>query len=76
MSKKLTITVADEVYEGLHRRVGRRKISKFLEHLARPYVLGPELDSAYRAMAADSDREREASEWAEGLVGDVTHETR
>ena len=30
MTKKLTITVSDEVYEGLHRRIGRRKISRFI----------------------------------------------
>src|SRR6266446_1854020 len=35
MTKKLTITVSDEVYEGLHRRVGRRKISRFINELAR-----------------------------------------
>ena len=27
----------------------------------------------YREMAADSDREREAEEWCEGLIGDASH---
>ena len=35
MIKKLTITVSDEVYRGLHRQVGRRKISRFINELAR-----------------------------------------
>jgi len=35
MTKKLTITVSDEVYRGLHKRVGRRKISRFINDLAR-----------------------------------------
>lgn len=35
MTKKLTITVSDEVYKGLHRRVGRRRISRFINDLAR-----------------------------------------
>ncbi|HVU44336.1 MAG TPA: hypothetical protein VHD86_25080 [Xanthobacteraceae bacterium] len=35
MTKKLTITVTDEVYKGLHSRVGRRKISRFINDLAR-----------------------------------------
>jgi predicted CopG family antitoxin len=35
MTKKLTITVSDEVYRGLHKRVGRRKISRFINELAR-----------------------------------------
>jgi predicted CopG family antitoxin len=28
MSKKLTITVEDDVYEGLHRVIGARRISR------------------------------------------------
>lgn len=35
MTKKLTITITDEVYKGLHRRIGRRKISRFINDLAR-----------------------------------------
>ena len=35
MTKKLTITVSDEVYKGLHQRVGRRKISRFIDDIAR-----------------------------------------
>jgi len=53
MSKKLTITVDDEVYAGLHSVVGRRRISRFLNDLARPHVLQRELIEGYRAMAAD-----------------------
>jgi len=30
------------------------------------------LVSKYREMAADTDREREAMEWSEGLIGDAT----
>ena len=39
MTKKLTIPVSDEIYEGLHRRVGRRKISRFIDDLARKHVI-------------------------------------
>lgn len=76
MSKKLTITIDDEVYEGLYRHVGKRKIGRFLENLARPHVIGGDLDAAYRAMAADEVREAEAEEWSENLVGDVADEPR
>ena len=76
MSKKLTITIDDEVYEGLYRRVGRRKISRFLESLARPHVVDADLEAAYRKMASDEDRESDATEWTEGLIGDVAHEPR
>jgi len=71
MTKKLTITVDDEVYVGLHGVIGRRRISRFLNDLARPHVTGRELAEAYRAMAADEEREREAAEWVENLTLDI-----
>jgi predicted CopG family antitoxin len=76
MRKKLTITIASEVYEGLYREIGAGRISAFIEHLVRPYVVPEALDSAYAAMAADEAREGEALEWAEGLVGDSAHDPR
>lgn len=76
MRRKLTITVEEQVYEGLHRRIGRRNISRFLNDLARPHVLPEALEEGYRAMAADEAREADASEWVEGLVGDVSDELR
>jgi siroheme synthase (precorrin-2 oxidase/ferrochelatase) len=76
MQKKLTITLDERVYHGLHRVVGRRRISRFLESLARPHVMGQDLEAAYRQMAQDEAREAEALEWAEGTVGDVADETR
>ncbi len=71
MSRKLTITVSEEVYEGLHRTIGRRRISQFIEKLARPHVLSQDLEAAYRDMAADQEREREALAWSEGVIGDA-----
>ncbi len=76
MQKKLTITLDERVYEGLHSVVGRRRISGFIERLVRPYVSSQDLEAAYRAMAADERREAEALEWSEGTVGDVGDETR
>lgn len=76
MARKLTITVSEEVYDGLYRFVGRRRISRFLEDLARPHVLHRDLDAAYQEMARDEQREAEAREWCEGLIGDVQDEPR
>ena len=72
--KKLTITVDDEVYAGLHNVVGRRRISRFLNDLARPHVIHQDLEAGYRAMVADEEYEREAAEWVEALVGDIADE--
>jgi predicted CopG family antitoxin len=74
MSKKLTITVDDDVYEGLHQVIGRRRISRFLNDLARPHVIACDLVEGYLAMAADEEREREAEEWVENLAGGAADE--
>ena len=76
MRKKLTITVDEEVYDGLHRVVGRRHISRFINELAKPHVIADALEEGYRAMAADEAREREAIEWIEGLINDVADDPR
>lgn len=39
MLHKLTVNMSDEVYHGLHRVIGRGKIGRFLEDLARPHVV-------------------------------------
>lgn len=76
MQRKLTITVDEAVYEGLARIVGRGRISRFIEDLVRPHVLGEHIEEGYRAMAADAERERDAVEWINGLAGDMVRETR
>ena len=76
MKKKLTITVDEKVYAGLHRIIGKRKISQFIESLVSPHVLQKDLESGYREMAADEAREAEAIEWAEATVADASNETR
>jgi hypothetical protein len=76
MQKKLTITIDEAVYNGLHRVIGRRRISRFLEDLARPHVVSRDLEAAYQEMAQDEAREAEALTWSEGLIGDVDNEPR
>jgi hypothetical protein len=76
MQKKLTITVDERVYNGLHTVVGARRISQFIESLVRPHVIGKDLELAYQQMAQDEAREAEALDWAEGTIGDVADETR
>jgi predicted CopG family antitoxin len=76
MQKKLTITVDEEVYDGLYETIGPRRISKFVQELVRPHVVRPKLDSAYADMAKDTKREKEAAEWAETTFKDLVHETR
>ena len=75
MQKKLTITIDEEVYKGLRKCIGPRKISKFVQEIVRPHVVRPDYESAYSEMAKDKNREDEALEWAENTFRNPDHET-
>jgi len=76
MQKKLTVTIDEEVYEGLREVIGPGKISRFIEDLVRPHVTKKDIYAAYKEMAGDEIRESEAFEWAEATFGDVSYEER
>ena len=76
MQKKLTITIDEKVYEGLHRVIGHRHISQFIESLVRPHVISKDLEAAYKEMAQDETREAKALDWSEATIGDVSDEPR
>jgi predicted CopG family antitoxin len=76
MRRKLTITVDERVYAGLHRVIGRRRISGFIESLVTPHVVREDLAQAYRQMSEDETREAEALAWVESTVVDVADEPR
>ena len=71
MVRKPTITIDEDVYEGLRLNFGPRRIGRFLSDLAKPIVTTDALLAGYRAMAADGAREHEADEWAEAMIGDA-----
>ena len=71
MRKKLTITLDEKVYEGLHRVIGRRKISQFIEDLVKPSVQATDLDASYRELARFEMSDSEALDWMEGVAGDM-----
>ena len=74
MQKKLTVTIDEEIYNGLREVIGPGKISRFIEDLVRPHVTKKNMYTAYEEMAADEVRESEALEWADATFGDITHE--
>ena len=76
MHKKMTITLDEAVYEGLHRTIGKRKMSQFIEDLVKPHVMDTSMDDAYKAMAADKEREDEAMEWCNAIAVDMSNEAR
>ena len=44
--------------------------------LAKYFTETLDLTEAYRAMAADTEREKDADEWCNSLIGDVANEAR
>jgi hypothetical protein len=76
MHRRMTITLDEVVYEGLYRRIGKRRMSQFIEDLLRPHVLDSSLDDGYQAMAANEVRDAQALAWCDSLTGDVADEAR
>lgn len=76
MKKKLTLTVDQEVYEGLREHIGSGRISGFIEKLLRPHVVKSRLEDGYARMAQDKDREKEALKWAEHTFKDLARGKR
>ena len=76
MHKKLTISLDEEVYDGLWRTIGKQRMSQFIEDLLRAHVLGNSLDEGYKAMALDEAREVEAKDWCNALCKNVFLEAR
>lgn len=76
MQKKLTITLDEAVYRGLHRCIGRGRIGRFIEDLVRPHVVRSSMEAGYAEMGRDEAREAEAAEWSEGVMGDIADEAR
>ena len=76
MQRKLNITLDEQVYEGLHKTIGRRRISQFIESVVRPHVVPLDMLSAYRDMAEEEERESEALAWSEATIEDVADAAR
>ncbi|MBU2523946.1 hypothetical protein KKG71_02010 [Patescibacteria group bacterium] len=74
MQKKLTITIDEDVYNGLHKNLGRGKISTFISTIVRPYVIENDLKKEYQEMARDKKQENEAIEWSENCLTDIYDE--
>lgn len=69
MVKKLTITISEDVYKGLHAKIGTGRISRFIDNLARPHVVDEDIAAGYQEMAQDEHREVDAREWTENILG-------
>ena len=61
MQKKLTITLDEQVYEGLQSIVGQENISRFIEDLVRPHLIAADVSESgpHSRTQADIDAMRE-----------------
>ncbi|MGI8552633.1 MAG: addiction module antitoxin [Dehalococcoidia bacterium] len=72
MQRMLTIPIVDDVYRGHHQRIGRGEISRFIEGLVRPHVVGTSaLEEEYREAARDREAEGEAHRWIEANLDEA-----
>ena len=51
------------------------EISQIVKNLIRSYAIEDDLDTAYKQMGSDKDREMKATEWAEALISDISNES-
>jgi hypothetical protein len=72
MAQTLTITLPDDVYDELRRRAGQEDVGVYIQRLVSPSAdSDQQLEEGYRAMAADTERERDALEWIETAPDDA-----
>jgi hypothetical protein len=74
LPRKLTITLDEQVYQDLKRKVGPGQISSFIERLVRAHAVDDrDLEAPYEEMASDHMREAEAMEWLEDTRAGGSH---
>lgn len=72
MSHTITITLEDAAYRRLQEQFGEDGIERTVEGWLRPYTMTEaELDAGAAAIAADEEREIEATLWDEADLGVV-----
>lgn len=71
MQKKMTITLDEKVVDALYRRVGRRKMSRYIEDaVSRVLFADDKLEALYKEMATDPERNAEIELWNQATDAD------
>ena len=71
MYRKISNFLIENVSKSLYPLMKRLSISQSTERLMRNRISDRSLESAYRDMARDEERESQALEWAEAMIGDI-----
>ena len=72
MYGKISNFLAENISKTLYPVMNRLSISRPIERLMRNRISVWRLESAYRDMACDEERENEALDWAEATIGDIS----
>lgn len=75
MQKQLTINIDEHIYHALFNKVGKQKISLFIEDLVRSHIARPDMEAAYKQMSEDMENETKAFIWSEETLMDHSNET-
>ncbi|WP_010256258.1 hypothetical protein [Treponema primitia] len=69
MQKQITISVEEDVYNTLAPLIAKKTLGEYISNLVRSQNKTQSLEEAYKAMAADTEREKEAQEWCNAYFG-------
>ncbi|GHV11303.1 hypothetical protein FACS189491_02290 [Spirochaetia bacterium] len=70
MLKEVTLSVEEDVYSAV-ATLSPHKLNEYISNLVRSQPSQTALEEAYKAMAADTEREREAQEWCNASFGPI-----
>jgi ribosomal protein L12E/L44/L45/RPP1/RPP2 len=69
MLKQMTISVEEDVYNALAPLMAQHTLDEYISNLVRTRSAPQSREEAYKAMAADTEREKEAQEWCNACFG-------
>ncbi|GHV95795.1 hypothetical protein AGMMS50293_21150 [Spirochaetia bacterium] len=69
MQRQMTISVEEDVYNILAPLMAQKTLGEYISNLVRSRNKTQEMEEAYKAMAADTEREKEAQEWCNAYFG-------
>ena len=68
MLKEVTISVEEDIYNELLPLIEQKTLNRFIAHAIRLKVSDEYLNESYKALASDTEREKEALVWCNSLV--------
>jgi hypothetical protein len=69
MIRQMTISVEEDVYDALAPLIAQHRLDDYISNLVRSHGGEDSSEEAYKAMAADIEREKEALEWCNASFG-------